>query len=113
MRSTGWLPYLFGDEFAPIRWFILTVCGSTSLYLFSLSKGFQGSLPRLRHLVPGRSNVFYDRLDFLIVVLLGSIIGTVFFGPTNNLQALAAGFGWISAVNVLSSPKRGPAHEEP
>jgi hypothetical protein len=99
-----WLLLLTGPEFAQIRNFFLTLCGSTSLYMFSLSKGFQGSTPVLKRLLPGKRLVFYDRLDFIIVIVLGSIIGTVFFVPTTPAQALAAGFGWITAVNVLSHP---------
>lgn len=102
--ETSWLVLLTGPQFAPIRNFFFTLCGSTSLYMFSLSKGFQGSTPVLKRLFPGNRVVFYDRLDFIIVIVLGSIIGTVFFVPTTPAQALAAGFGWITAVNVLSHP---------
>jgi hypothetical protein len=86
--------------------FSLALCGSTALYLFSLSKGFTGAAPKLKQLFPGKQPVFYNRLDFIIVIVLGSVIGIVFFQPQTPTQALAAGFGWISAVNVLSQPSR-------
>jgi hypothetical protein len=104
--ETSWLLLLTGPQFAPIRNFFFTLCGSTSLYMFSLSKGFQGSGPVLKRLFPGRRPVFYDRMDFIIVIVFGSIIGTVFFVPATPPQALAAGFGWITAVNVLSHPSQ-------
>ena len=103
--------FLTSAEFAFARNFFYTLCGATALYLFSLAKGFKGSTPVLRRLLPSRSDVFYDRLDFFVVIVFGSIIGSVFFVPSNPPQALAAGFGWIAAVNVLSSP--GQPHRGP
>jgi uncharacterized membrane protein YbjE (DUF340 family) len=103
MSNGALLSYLLSPELLQERLFLLTLCGAIALYLFSLSKGFQGSVPVLRKLFPGRRDAFYDRLDFVIVIFLGSIIGTVFFVPTNSAQALAAGFGWISAVNILTA----------
>jgi uncharacterized membrane protein YbjE (DUF340 family) len=93
--------YLASAECTPIRLFLLTLCGSTALYLFSLSRGFRGSSPVLKKLMPGHRDHYYDRVDFVVMIVFGSIIGTVFFVPTTATQALAAGFGWISAVNVL------------
>jgi len=101
---------LTGPQLAPFRNFALTLCGSICLYLFSLQKGFVGSTPALKRLFPGKRDEVYARLDFLVVVFLGSIIGTVFFGPTTPVQALAAGFSWISAVNILTH--RSPSNHK-
>ena len=64
MQTSHWVEILAGVEFAPVRNFFYTVCGATALYLFSLSKGFRGSTPVLRKLMPDHSTVFYDRIDF-------------------------------------------------
>jgi hypothetical protein len=109
MHGYKWIMFLMGPEFSPVRNYFFTMCGATALYLFSLTKGFRGSTPVLRRLLPSRSDVFYDRVDFVVVIVLGSVIGTVFFVPSNATQALSAGFGWIAAVNVLSSPS--PQHQ--
>ena len=98
-----WVAYLAGPQFAPVRQFVITLAAATALYLFSLAKGFTGSTARLKALFPGRSDVFYDRVDFFVVIVFGSVIGTVFFDPKTSPQALAAGFSWIGAVNVLSA----------
>ena len=86
--------------------FVTTLFGSASMYAFSLNKGFEGALPFLKRVLPGRSTVFYHRSDFFVVVVAGSVIGTIFFQPLSPLQALAAGFGWVGALNVLV--KKGP-----
>jgi hypothetical protein len=104
MRGHGWLDILAGPEFEGVRNYFFTMCGATSLYLFSLSKGFNGSTPVLKRLFPDRKEVFYDRVDFIVVIVLGSIIGYVFFHPNTPPQSLAAGFGWIAAVNALGTP---------
>jgi hypothetical protein len=86
-------------------YYVITLFGAFCMYVFSLTKGFQGAVSFLKRFFPGHSDVFYDRLDFFVVILAGSIIGTIFFSPNSALQALAAGFGWVGAVNVLLSPR--------
>ena len=76
-----------------------------AMYVFSLNKGFNGSVDFLKKMFPNHSPLFYDRIDFFVVIFVGSIIGTIFFSPANTLQALSAGFGWVGAINILLSPK--------
>jgi hypothetical protein len=90
----------------PVINYLVTLFGAIAMFLFSLAKGFEGSKPALKRLLPGKLEVLYDRLDFILIVRSGSIIGTIFFRPGNPLQALSAGFGWTSAVNILASKKR-------
>ena len=85
--------------------YLITLFGATAMYVFSLNRGFDGAVYFLKRFFPGRSDAFYDRVDFLVVILSGSIVGTVFFSPDNALEALAAGFGWVGAMNVLLSHK--------
>lgn len=83
--------------------YLIALLGATSTYVFSLNKGFEGATRFLRRMFPGRSKVFYDRLDFFLVIFVGSGLGFILFGPTTNTQALMAGLGWVSTVNVLLS----------
>ena len=89
----------------PVLNFFATLFGSVAMYMFSLYKGFEGTTPALKKLLPNRPQVYYDRLDFVAVVITGSIIGTIFFQPKNALQGLSAGFGWVGALSVLTNPK--------
>lgn len=66
----------------------------------------------LKRMFPGKSQVYYDRLDFVVVVFAGSIIGTICFSPRNALQALAAGFGWVGAMNVMLKTQMQPVQQE-
>jgi|SRR5690349_2216902 len=83
--------------------YLVTLFGAVAMYIFSLQKGFEGAGPFLKKVLPDRSPVFYDRLDFILVTLTGSFIGWIVFAPTSSFQALAAGFGWVGAINVLIS----------
>jgi hypothetical protein len=91
------------DNYLATLRYLVTLFGSSAMYAFSLNKGFEGAIIFLKKAFPGRNEAFYSRMDFFVVSISGSIIGTIFFGPTNNLQALAAGFGWVGTVNVLLS----------
>lgn len=91
-----------------VLYFFITMFGASSMYVFSLMKGFEGAVSFLTRVLPGREQVFYDRLDFAVVVTAGSIIGYIFFSPASELEALAAGFGWVGAINVLMNPNPGP-----
>ncbi|MDD2468796.1 MAG: hypothetical protein PHI97_32885 [Desulfobulbus sp.] len=95
------------DGFEVFLRYLITLLGSFSMYLFSFSKGFEGAVPVLKRLFPQRKKVFYDRIDFLLVVFIGSAVGSIFFHPQDSLQALAAGFGWVGAINVLLKNQEG------
>jgi uncharacterized membrane protein YbjE (DUF340 family) len=98
---TGLRQTLSTPEAQAVLRYLITLFGAAAMYVFSLNKGFEGSLAWLKRMMPGKSAVFYDRLDFCVVVFAGSIIGTICFIPQNTFQALAAGFGWVGSINVL------------
>jgi hypothetical protein len=93
------------------------------MYLFTSAKGLESTVPKIKQLIPGKTDTFYARLDFLLVVILGPVIGIICFKPDNSLQALAAGWSWASALNVLvqqktplsplDSPRNPASHADP
>ena len=85
---------------AILMW-LLTAFACAAMHIFSMVKGFEGSIPWLRRMWPERSDAFYHRVDFVMVVLIGSIIGYLLFRPEQIPHALTAGFGWIGAVSIL------------
>ena len=103
MRSVLELTNAVG--FSVLLFYLTTLFGATAMYVFALNKGFEGAFPFLKRVFPGHSDTIYNRIDFFIVIFAGSIIGTICFSPTSSLQALAAGFGWVGAMNVLMTSK--------
>jgi hypothetical protein len=90
--------------------FTLTVFGSLLVPIFSPSgKCDRTSLPFLRVVLPGRGTAFYNRLDFCITVLVGTVLGFLVIHPTAALDAIGAGAGWsilLSRVFKIGTKSR-------
>jgi hypothetical protein len=91
--------------FWAVIFYFVAMLGAIAMYLFASSKGRQSTVPRLRRLLPGKSDTFYYRTDFILVIIIGSAFGDIFFNPQAPIQALAAGCGWVGALNVLLERK--------
>jgi hypothetical protein len=96
---------LWSSAFANFFIYCNSVLGSFLMYFYAGTKGLDGTIPRLRQLFPQKSDTFYSRVDFGMVVGLGPIVGIICFKPTESLQALAAGCGWVAALSVLLQQK--------
>jgi hypothetical protein len=80
---------------------LTTLFGAAGMYVFSNFKGFDNSINFIKRMIPGKTDTFYFRADFLLMSGSGAIIGLITFDPQGIYQALAAGFGWTGAMNVL------------
>lgn len=82
--------------------YFVTLFGAAAMQVFSLNKGFEGTVPFLKRITSKRrSAAFYARMDFFLTVFLGSFLGFIFFAPDNAQKALASGLGWVASVNVF------------
>jgi hypothetical protein len=88
----------YGEQ---VRIALTTLFGSAAMYVFSSYKGFDNSRNFLKNILPDRAPSFYYRCDFVIMSVSGALIGLITFTPQSIYQALAAGFGWTGAMNVL------------
>ncbi len=93
--------FLGREEFSWLPSYGLTFFATAVMYMFSLHKGFKGATEFLYKVFPDKRNVFYARVDFILVIIIGSVIGYIVFSPNTPIQSLAAGFGWIGAMNTL------------
>jgi hypothetical protein len=87
---------------AVMGYYLVALFGSLAMYVLSLNNRMPVCTPVMRKLFPGRRELFYDWADFVVVVLVGSVIGSIVFQPKSVLPALAAGFGWVGAVSMLA-----------
>lgn len=99
-----------------VIFYFITLFGAAFVYVFKLHHDFEGSVAFFKKAFPGKSEAFYIRLDFIVVAIVGSIVGEIVFKPGNSIQALSAGFGWVSSLNVVlggsSAPRiGGPDHD--
>lgn len=98
------------DRLAPIMqsriatrifYFIIVAVGCAAGRVFPFQREFQGSREFLEHMYPGRTPLFYERADFFVTCIMGSILGTLIVQPATVHTALATGLGWPFIVRVL------------
>jgi hypothetical protein len=102
-------PYLTSDRLAALlhsglaKMFYLIVVGigCAAGRVFPFQREFQGSREFLEHMFPGRTLLFYERADFFISCILGSILGMLLVQPTSVHTALATGLGWPFIIRFL------------
>jgi hypothetical protein len=103
-------PPLIGDWLAPIPrsriatkifYFLIVAIGCAAGRVFPFQREFQGSREFLEHMYPGRPPLFYERADFLISCVMGSILGMLIVQPDSLHTALATGLGWPFIVRFL------------
>jgi hypothetical protein len=102
-------PYLTSDRLAALlhsgiaRMFYLIVVGigCAAGRVFPFQREFQGSREFLEHMFPGHKLVFYERTDFFVTCVMGSILGMLIVQPASVHTALATGLGWPFIVRFL------------
>ena len=81
--------------------------GTLSGIMFSMyHDDFKGSIPLpissiipfLTHFFPNRSDKFYYRLNTIIVLILGTILGYCLIEPSNIRTSIIAGFTWNAVL---------------
>jgi hypothetical protein len=95
--------FLFANGAAAVNYAILylgALLGALILHIFSFDRGFQGAKGVLVQLWPGKTDVFYYRLNFVLMIILGPIVGLVMTDPSYVKQAFAAGLGWVGVINT-------------
>jgi hypothetical protein len=108
--SSGSIPQLISDRFAALLgsgivtkvfYFIIVGIGCAAGRVFPFQREFQGSREFLEHMFPGHPTVFYERADFLLTCIMGSILGMLIVQPTTVHTALATGLGWPFIIRFL------------
>jgi hypothetical protein len=107
--SSDTTSYLNGERLAALlpgiatRLFYLVIVGigCAAGRMFPFQHDFQGSREFLEHMFPGRSVLFYARMDFLVTCVMGARLGTLIMQPTSVHSALATGLGWPFIIRFL------------
>jgi hypothetical protein len=102
-------PYFTSGRFAAllesiatrIFYLIIVGIGCAAGRVFPFQRGFQGSREFLEHMFPGRTVLFYERTDFFVSCILGSILGMLIVQPASVHTALATGLGWPFIIRFL------------
>jgi hypothetical protein len=109
--TSGRLAALLQSRIATkIFYLIIVGIGCAAGRVFPFQRDFQGSREFLEHMFPGRAAVFYERADFLLTCVLGSILGTLIIQPASTHTALATGLGWPVIVRFLLEGMKATGH---
>lgn len=102
--------YFTSDRFAgllrstiatKIFYLIVVGIGCAAGRVFPFQREFQGSREFLEHMFPGNTLLFYERVDFFVTCIMGSILGMLIVQPDSVHTALATGLGWPFIVQFL------------
>ena len=91
-----------------VSWLSIISCtaiGCFAAYVFCSQKGVKGSREFLMGVLPGRTDAFYARSDFVLTVIIGTFIGIILYSPSTALRALAAGVGWTAVFNTANTDR--------
>ena len=124
----GWfadsIPYLNSDRFTAllrstatrICYLVIVGIGCAAGRVFPFQREFRGSREFLEHMFPKHRPVFYERWDFFVSCVLGSILGMLVVQPTSVHTALVTGLGWpfiirfvLEGVRATGRPPERPA----
>ncbi|HET7464937.1 MAG TPA: hypothetical protein VFJ82_27080 [Longimicrobium sp.] len=86
--------------------YLITLLGAAIVHIYRQDH-IESAAPFLRQILPRRSAAFYHRADAVLATVSGSLVGFIVFAPQSPLQCLAAGFGWMGAMNVLRHRTQG------
>jgi hypothetical protein len=109
--SRDWLAGLLKSPLATkIFYFLIVAIGCAAGRVFPFQGEFQGSRDFLEHMYPGRAPPFYERADFLVSCIMGSILGMLIVQPASVHAALATGLGWPFIVRFLVEGMKTTGH---
>jgi hypothetical protein len=84
-----------------LLYLIIVGIGCAAGRVFPFQREFQGSREFLEHMFPARTLLFYDRADFFVTCIMGSILGMIIVQPARVHTALATGLGWPFIIRFL------------
>src|SRR3954469_4290327 len=99
---SGWSAALLQSTIVTkIIYLIVVGIGCAAGRVFPFQREFQGSREFLEHMFPDRTMLFYERADFFVTCIMGSILGMIIVQPNSVHTALATGLGWPFIVRFL------------
>lgn len=70
-------------------------------------KDFKGIHFIMARLFPNKKEVFYDRMDFILLPLIGCVLAFILIEPSNFKTAFFSGLTWSGTLVALLKQKGG------
>jgi hypothetical protein len=90
---------------------LAVIAGAFSTVILELKKPTPTAVAWLKRMFVDRSDSWYERVDFMIVWICGSLAGYFLYNPKDAQQAFMAGIGFVSLLRVAAGkfePKQAP-----
>lgn len=82
--------------------FVITWVGAIFAQMLSIcSPNFKGIIPFIKKLIPGKTNPFYFRLNFIFVPFIGAILAFILMEPDSTKDALLSGLSWTGTITAI------------
>lgn len=95
---------LFADHFEIIRGclnFMVTIAGATITQLLSMHIGTIGTINFLRTWYPDKQNQWYEKINCVLLIAIGSIISFIILEPETIKTSLFAGLTWCGTLQSI------------
>lgn len=80
----------------------ITYLGAICGHIMSIySSEFKGAMPFLEKFFPNKQAVFYFRIDFLILPIIGALLAYFLLSPDDIKESLFAGLSWSGTLTAV------------
>jgi hypothetical protein len=105
---------------SPCLLLMVTWIGTVTGQVFSIPGSSGNAIGFIRRMAPGRSELFYERMDLLATMTLGPILVFILWSPETAHGAMGAGLAWnhvvrgaIMAMKHSAPPGPPPTSHDP
>lgn len=87
---------------------LITYFGALCGHILSIySSEFKGSIPFLEKIFPNKTPVFYFRVDFMIMPIMGALLAFFLLEPDDIKASLFAGLSWSGTMMAILKRNSG------
>ena len=84
-----------------IRILIVAVTAAFAAMLSFTPKGFKGTIPFLKKFFPSWKEERYFRVNFVLIIIIGTFFGYLMSSPKSPVACIIAGLTWTGSIQAL------------
>lgn len=84
-----------------IRLLVVAITAAFAAMLSYTPKGFKGTIPFLKQCFPGKSKECYFRINFILIVIIGTFFGYLLSQPKTPIACIIAGLTWTGSIQAV------------
>lgn len=84
-----------------IRIIIVAITAAFAAMLSFTPKGFKGTIPFLKQCFPSRKKEWYFRVNFILIIIIGTFFGYLMSSPKSPVACIIAGLTWTGSIQAL------------